>query len=200
MLYDLKTIMEFKHFKLIGMLLLTLLALSACFSQATDIRQEPWLQEQKSALLILDTQQGVLAHDAPYPVAPGKADVLVAAIQQHILKAQATATPVVLVSNEWPWWRFAENWWFNGAFRKGSRWAEQDPRIRGAAPQAPLFSKSIPNALSNPELVHWLKTQHISHLRIAGLFAEACVQATAEDASKHGYTVEILKDAVLNKP
>jgi len=59
-----------------------------------------------------------------------------------------------------------------------------------------VFSKSVSNAFTNPQLLTHLRQQEIAELAFAEVMAEGCVRATTISALRHGFRVTLLTDAV----
>ena len=58
------------------------------------------------------------------------------------------------------------------------------------------FSKTQHSCFSSPAFIDHLKEQRVEELIICGFLAEYCVQATAIDALKNGYTVTLIRDCI----
>ncbi|MEB3289562.1 MAG: cysteine hydrolase [Leptolyngbya sp.] len=65
------------------------------------------------------------------------------------------------------------------------------------APQAnePVIAKPGKGAFYNTNLEFLLKTHHISHLIVAGVTTEVCVQTTLREANDRGYDCLLVEDA-----
>ena len=73
----------------------------------------------------------------------------------------------------------------------GARWTDTLP-LDGI----PYFPKWAGSAFVNPAFDAWLRANGVTTLRLTGLMARACITATAKDALRRGYRVEILPEAV----
>jgi len=51
------------------------------------------------------------------------------------------------------------------------------------------------DAFCNPGLEKVLEEAHVGQIRLAGLYAKACVSATAGGALKRGFSVQVIGDA-----
>lgn len=180
------------------LLLLTTLALPACAPSLATIQRS---DHPGKALLLIDMQLGVLSTDGPATMGEKRAAALIAANNSAIDAALKSGIPIAFVKNEWPGWRFAENWWFNGAFRKGSDWAQIDPRLLVRIPKGEqvFFSKSIPSAFSDPALQPWLEKNMVGELIIGGLYGDQCITATVRDALVHGYLVRLVPNGIATR-
>ena len=76
----------------------------------------------------------------------------------------------------------------------GARWDE-----RVVVDGAPYFRKWRGSAFCNPALLDCLRGLGVEDLAIAGLYASACVTATARDALGWGFRVTVLSDAVADR-
>ncbi|MBN2041394.1 MAG: cysteine hydrolase [Spirochaetes bacterium] len=61
------------------------------------------------------------------------------------------------------------------------------------------FTKKIGDSFSNPELNTFLIRNHVNKLYLAGLDAAYCVRFTAMGGINRGYSVYVLKDAVMTQ-
>ena len=59
-----------------------------------------------------------------------------------------------------------------------------------------IFTKSKPSAFSNPDLVQFLQEQEVNTILITGIDEGGCVSATAWEANKLGFKVEVLVECV----
>lgn len=148
----------------------------------------------RAALLLIDFQRDFLASDGRLPVARSQVEPVIAAANAAVARARAQGDAIVAIGNEFP-----RRAWIANLFRKfsalaGSRGATWDERVDRAG--AAYFPKSQADAFGNPALGDFLKAQRIGEVTLAGLFANACVAATANGAMAHGLKVNVLADAV----
>ena len=68
-----------------------------------------------------------------------------------------------------------------------------DHRLPGLHSLAPEDGHQ--NAFCNPDLVTLLEQAHVGQIRLAGLYAKACVSATAKAAQKRGLSVQVIGEA-----
>ena len=94
---------------------LTSLVLAGCSPTLSTI-QRP--ERPGQALVLIDLQRGVLSPDGPATLGAKRSDALIQATNRAIDTALKNGIPIAFVKNEWSEWRFFENWWFGGAFRK----------------------------------------------------------------------------------
>jgi nicotinamidase-related amidase len=102
--------------------------------------------------------------------------------------------PVIYVLNDFPRRDFVANIFRRWAALSGSRGAELDPRVRVEGDRRVL--KHAANAFTNPELDRQLQELGVKHVVILGVFAPACVRATAQGALRKGYRVTVVRDGV----
>ena len=148
----------------------------------------------RSALLLIDFQHDFLADDGRMRVARGQVEPVLAAVRSAAARAKDRGDLIVKVGNE-----FKPNDFFGNLLRRrasiaGSVGATWDPRfdVHGAS----YLPKWKSDAFCNPHLQEVLEDRRIQQLAIAGLFARACVTATAKSARAKGFEVFIVEDAV----
>lgn len=177
--------------------LLIVLAISGCAPLPTIQRSE----RPQKALLLVDLQRGVLSPDGPATLGAKRSDALILATDRAIDTALKNGNPIAFVKNEWSQWRFFENWWFGGAFQKGSEWAQIEPRLLTRIPEEKrvIFSKPFPSAFSDPNLQKWLDDNKISELVIGGLYGDKCITSTVVEALERGYAVRLVPDGIVTQ-
>jgi nicotinamidase-related amidase len=182
----------------LALLLLAPLVCAGCTASLTAIDRS---ERPGRALLLIDMQRGVLSPDGPATLGEQRAESLLRTTERAVDTALEQGMPIALVKNEWSGWRFVENWWFDGAFRKGSDWAQVDPRLLSRIPaeKQVIFSKSFPSAFSDPNLQGWLEENRVGELVIGGLYGDQCVTATARDALDHGYAVRLVAGGIATR-
>lgn len=177
--------------------LLTFLAFSGC-TALPAIRQS---DRPGQALVLIDLQRGVLSPDGPATLGAKRLDALIQVTGRAIDTALKNGIPVAFVKNEWSPWRFLENWWFGGAFKKGSEWAQVEPRLLTRIPEGKrtVFSKPFPSAFSDPHLHTWLEENKIGTLIVAGLYGDKCITSTTLEALERGYIVQLVPDGIVTQ-
>jgi nicotinamidase-related amidase len=151
----------------------------------------------RRALLLIDFQRDFLDWSGKMPVARDQVSPVLSAAAQAIAEARKEGDLVVAIGNE-----FRPSDFLMNALRRhasiagseGARWTEKLP-LEGIK----YFPKWAGSAFVNPELGAWLRAQSVRTLVLTGVFARACVTATAKDALAKGYAVHILPDAVACK-
>lgn len=152
-------------------------------------------QPAKEALLVIDVQENLLKPTSKIHIDPASVDSLCININGAIEKFRNNNLPVIYIANEWS--NPLLNMLTGNVCKKGGPGTNMDRRIIRVNDS--LYKKSRGNALSNESLLHYLKTNHITHLTLCGLFAEECVKFTLTDGLKQGFTVTVLEDAIGSK-
>ncbi len=150
--------------------------------------------DQHRALLLIDFQDDFLADNGRMPVARDQVGPVLSATQAAITQAQARGDLIVQIGNEFRPHDLIGNLMRRGAAvagRPGTRW---DPRF--AAPGAVYVAKWKSDAFCNPALEKLLREHRIQDVVLAGLYARACVAATAKAALARGFQTHVLGEAV----
>jgi biuret amidohydrolase len=178
-------------------MLFTILSISGCATRPT-IRQS---EHRSQALILIDLQRGVLSPDGPATLGNKRSEALIQATDRAIDTALKNGIPIAFVKNEWSQWRFFENWWFGGAFKKGSEWAQVDPRLLTRIPEDKrvIFSKPFPSAFSDTNLQNWLENKKVGKLIIGGLYGDKCITSTTVEALERGYIVQLVPDGIVTQ-
>lgn len=151
----------------------------------------------RRALLLIDFQYDFLADGGRMPVDRTQVQPVVAAARSAIDTAQDAGDLVVRIGNEFRPGDFVGNAFRHRAAIAGSPGACWDPRID--ARDSVYLAKWKSNAFCNPELSHLMGKHLIERVCLAGLFARACVTATAKGAKARGLQVDLLVNAIACK-
>lgn len=146
------------------------------------------------ALFVLDMQTDLLAASGRFPVAKEQVPGLLSKTNQAIKEAAAHSISVIYINNGFRWWD-PGNFFRNRCCIKDQNGSELDPRVY-VLTGAPVFVKSRASAFSNPEFAQWVAQQRLKSIAIVGVYANACVRATATAALQLGIRVTVLSDAV----
>ena len=151
----------------------------------------------RRALLLIDFQYDFLADNGRMPVDRSQVWPVVQAARSAIETAQGAGDLIIKIGNE-----FRPSQLFGNAIRNhaaivSSPGADWDPRVD--AEDSVYVAKWKSNAFCNPELSRLLKDSQIVQVCLAGLFARACVTATAKGAMAQGLQVQVIVDAVACK-
>ena len=151
----------------------------------------------RRALLLIDFQYDFLADDGRMPVDRSQVQPVVTAARSAIDKAHDAGDLIVRIGNEFKPGDFVGNAFRRRAAIAGSAGAGWDPRVE--AGDSVYLAKWRSNAFCNPELSHLMSDHLIERVCLTGLFARACVTATAKGARARGLQVDLLVDAIACK-
>ena len=145
------------------------------------------------ALLVLDMQVDFLAPFGRFALPQTVSEPLLSATNLCVDHAQLARVPVLYVRNTYRVFDL-QNPFRRYAAVEDTPGAEFDPRLRVTGKDT--YVKRESDAFSNPLLEYRLCELATERVYIAGVFAEACVSATARGAHLRGYHVSIVSDAV----
>lgn len=137
----------------------------------------------KTALIVIDVQNDYFP-GGHYPLWNTAATL--DAIEQAIQRANAAGVPVMLVQH------IAAG--ASPFFNQGSDGVEIHPRIRAAAPQAPVVVKTWADSFIDTTLEATLQALGVGELLVCGMMTQNCVTHTAISKSADKYKVSILSD------
>ncbi|HSB71583.1 MAG TPA: cysteine hydrolase [Candidatus Methylomirabilis sp.] len=149
---------------------------------------------ERTALLLLDFQADFLEAAGRLPVAQEQVPPMLEAANRLIDAAPDLGLEVVYVGNEFSRWDLPANWFRHHASLAGSPGAHLDRRLHVVNDR--YFPKQAGNAFRNRDLDTFLRSQGVGRVILAGVFAHACVQASARGALRRGYRVAVLQDGV----
>ena len=149
-----------------------------------------------TALLVLDIQKDFIGDQARMSVAKHQIEPMLEKVNTIIEQFNSHGIPVVYIGNEFEPHQWMANFFRKNAAIKGSKGVELDERL--LIVNDLYFPKNKANALSNEELVAYLKANSVKHIVIVGLFAEGCVTATALGSKTKNFTVTVVRDAVAS--
>ena len=145
------------------------------------------------ALLLIDFQEDFLAPTGRMPVDQGQVQPAIHAAQHAIEEARRNGDLIVKIGNEFRPSDVIGNVFRHRAAVRGSPGAAWDDRID--PPGATYLPKWKSDAFCNPDLATLLEEAHVGQIRLAGLYAKACVSATAKAAQKRGLSVQVIGEA-----
>jgi nicotinamidase-related amidase len=151
----------------------------------------------RRALLLIDFQYDFLSDDGNMPVDRGQVQAVVQAARVAIGRAQGAGDLVIKIGNEFRPSDFIGNALRHRAAIAGSPGADWDPRVE--AGDCVYVAKWKSNAFCNPKLSRLLEDGQIEQVCLSGMFARACVTATAKAAMAQGLQVQLLVDAIACK-
>jgi nicotinamidase-related amidase len=150
----------------------------------------------RRALLLIDFQKDFLADDGRMPVARGQVTGVLVATRAAIEQAQGDGDLIVMIGNEFPPGDRIGNLLRHHAAMAGSAGTAWDERASVSAADAVYLPKWRGSAFCNPELGELLAREGVGRVTLCGLYARACVTATAREALSRGLRVTVLRDAV----
>jgi nicotinamidase-related amidase len=130
------------------------------------------------------------------PVAKGQVDGVVAAAEKAVTAAQEAGDVVIAIGNEFRRSDVLSNEFRHNAAIAGSAGAKWDQRI--PIMNAVYLAKWRGDAFCNPSFDALLKERGAREVTLAGLYASACVTATAKGALARGLKAHVLADAVAD--
>ena len=148
---------------------------------------------RRRALLLIDFQEDFLSPTGRMPVDQGQVQPVLQAAQRAVDGAQRDGDLIVKIGNEFRPRDVIGNLFRRHSAVKGSPGAAWDGRID--PPGAPYLPKWKADAFCNPDLASLLEDAHVGQVRLAGLYAKACVSATARAALERGLSVQVIGDA-----
>ena len=135
------------------------------------------MSTKKSALLVIDVQQGYF--DAPSP--PADADLVIGRINALSGSARSAGVPVIFVQHDAQYPVGTGGW----KLERRLHVEEGDRTVR----------KSTPDSFLGTDLDELLRSLDISRLIVCGYASEGCVDTTVRRAAALGYEVTIAGDA-----
>lgn len=153
--------------------------------------------DKHTALLLIDLQRDFLDESGRLPVNRESSAAVVSAANRLLKYAEDAGWMRIFIKNEFP-----ASDWVGHFFRKhaaitGTAGAEIDPQV-SCRPGFSVFTKSKPDAFTNPGLQRSLQAGGIKTLVILGVMAEGCVRATVKQAARLGYRVIVVTDGVAS--
>ncbi len=150
----------------------------------------------RRALLLIDFQKDFLADDGAMPVARGQVAGVLVATRTAIGQARGNGDLIVMIGNEFRPGDRIGNLLRHHAAMAGSAGAAWDDRAAVSPADAVYLPKWKGSAFCNPELGELLAREDVGQVTLCGLYARACVTATAREALSRGLSVTVLRDAV----
>ena len=138
------------------------------------------------ALIVIDLQNDYFPEGA-FPL--WNTETILNNIEQAIAKATAQAIPVIHVQH------IADRrMGIAPFFNEGTVGAAIHPRIRAAAPEAPVVIKAFADSFHDTVLESTLAERSITELLVCGMMTQNCVTHTAISKAAENYKVSILMD------
>jgi nicotinamidase-related amidase len=149
----------------------------------------------RKALLVIDVQENLLNPGSKIHIDTTDIDSFLSNLNKSVRTFKSNNLEVIYVVNEWT--NPVKNWLTGNVCKKGGEGTCMDKRIELVSDRT--FSKSKPDALSDIELLEFLKNKSITDLYIAGLLAEGCVKGTVNGAIEENFRVTVIEDALGSK-
>jgi nicotinamidase-related amidase len=137
--------------------------------------------QNHTALVVIDVQLGMFAEQ--YPVVNGKE--LLATIRTLIGRARASGIPVIYIQHDGG---------ENDLLQPDQPGWVIHPAIAPAVGDL-VIRKRHPDAFQETSLQHELEARRLTHLIVAGMQTEYCVDTTCRRAYSLGYAVTLVQDA-----
>jgi nicotinamidase-related amidase len=147
----------------------------------------------RGALLLIDFQEDFLAPSGRMSVDQRQVQPVLEAAQRAVAEAQLVGDLIVKIGNEFKPSDKVGNLLRHHAAIEGSQGAAWDGRID--PPGSTYLPKWRADAFCNPDLVALLEEANVGQVRLAGLYAKACISATAKGAHRRGFSVEVIGHA-----
>jgi len=163
-------------------------------SQISEGEKIERYETQKSALIVLDIQEGTTGAHSLDECYTSVSDDLIKTSNQLIESAKIKDIPVVYIKSE------VSNKLvniINNSMAVGSKGAQLDNRLKVISDL--IFPKEKQDAFSNPKLDNYLIENKINKLFIIGLDAAHCVNSTITAAQNRSYRVTVISDALASK-
>jgi nicotinamidase-related amidase len=149
--------------------------------------------DRRRALLLIDFQEDFLAPGGRMPVDQDQVKPAIEAARRAVDEALDDGDLIVKIGNEFRQSDVIGNLLRHRAAMKDSLGARWDARID--PPVANYVPKWRADAFCNSDLMALLEEQGVGQVRLTGLYAKACITATAKGGRKRGSSVQVIGDA-----
>jgi nicotinamidase-related amidase len=148
-----------------------------------------------TALLLIDFQRDFIQANGKMPVDQKQVESLLISANTAVRQARAEGALIIRIGNEF---KRADpiNIFRRFAAVEGSPGAMWDGRV--SAQDSVYFPKWRGDAFCNPRLWEFLKQHAVQEVTLAGVYAGACVTATAKGALRRGLAVNVPALAVAD--
>lgn len=150
---------------------------------------------EKTALVIIDVQEGISGKFAKEQYYIDQAPPLIENINQAVTIAVENDIPVIYVLQQTENWLF--NWFDGNLMAPGSPGVPVDERLKVVSLNH--FTKKKSDAFSSYEFEKYLQALKINKLIITGIDIAYCANKTSYAGMNRGYDVFILEDAVISE-
>lgn len=139
-----------------------------------------------TALIVIDIQNDYFP-GGKFP--QWNAEETLEALEKAVKRAEAANIPVILVQHVADAARGLAPF-----FNAGTTGVDLHPRIRAAAPHAPVVTKSFADSFHATDLAAVLAPLNVKRLLIGGMMTQNCVAFTAISPAAADYEVAVLSD------
>lgn len=155
----------------------------------------PDYPEDKTALMVIDIQEGTSGVSSRFGFFADQAEPFLENVNRIIDEAEAEKLPIIYIAHH------NKNWVVNfltaNELKAGVEKTALDKRLKMSGTN--LFWKTKMDAFSNPELDTFLLGLKVNHLIITGLDARNCVDKTTRAALNRGYSITSISDAIISE-
>ncbi|RKP51830.1 cysteine hydrolase family protein [Pararobbsia silviterrae] len=142
------------------------------------------MAHEKRALVVIDLQNDYFPEGA-FPL--WHAEETLTQVERAIAQANARGIPVVLVQH-------VARGTSGGFLVENTTGVEIHPRIRAAAPDAPVVEKAFADGFWKTQLDDTLQRLGVESLLVCGMMTQNCVTHTAISKTAERYAVTVLPD------
>jgi nicotinamidase-related amidase len=140
----------------------------------------------KRALLVIDLQNDYFP-GGKFPL--WNTETTLTNTEAAVLKARSKDIPVILIQHI-----ADKSQGISPFFNEGTSGADIHPRIRAAAPNAPVVVKAFADSFVNTSLESTLRSMNVQEILVCGMMTQNCVTHTAISKSAEKYDAAILSD------
>ncbi len=149
----------------------------------------------KKALLVIDIQENLINPNSKIHMDTTGLDNFFANLNHAITEFNNQNSMVIYVVNEWT--NPVKNMVTGNVCKKGGQGVGPDKRM--ILVNDCIYVKSKPNALSNSDLLNYLRENSISEVMVCGLLAEGCVKATVKGLINEKFQVTVIENVLGSK-
>ena len=149
--------------------------------------------KHKSALVVMDIQEGFLGEEAKLPIYNENKNSFLNDISELIGTWIKNGNDVIYVQTVYGKWSLL-NLFTNSAVKTGTKGTRLISSIYRKG--FPVFEKNTTNIFKNDDFEKHLQEHHYREIVICGVFIEYCVSKAAFTAKNKGYKVSVINDLV----
>jgi len=152
------------------------------------------LNNEKSALIIIDLQNDFTLKTGKAHACSSQADIVIPRINELIETCENKNIEVIYFKTEWK--NFIIKLLTKNSVKVGSHGAQFDDRLTHEKKN--VFIKNDKNIFSNKDFVDYLKKNNIKKLFLSGLALEYCINTSFKEAQKINVETNIVSDAIIS--